>query len=661
VEIWNLVFTQFNRKEDGSLEPLPNKNIDTGMGLERLTAVMQGKQNNFETELFQPIIKEIQRCAEIKPKDEKKLLYAIADHLRAVVFSIYDGITPSNEGRGYIVRKIIRKSVMHLRSLGISKPFLNRLVGQFVQIMHKPYPELKARQEDIAQVILNEEENFIRTLNSSNDLFKDKFGGSGRKLNPEEAGKTAFQLYDTYGIPLDLTKAWLSEQGIQISQEAFDRELLEQMTRSRSQSSMKGDVFSVPGPAVEGLEKTEFLGYDKFETKAKVLKFMREVDPEDITLSEIVLDKTVFYAESGGQVNDVGTLTVDGKIFSVVNVKKTDDVFIHFVKNVHPLQRGTIVDVKIDVPYRMNVARNHTATHLLQTALREVLGKHVGQQGSLVNAEKLRFDFTHFKGLSAEEIAKVEEIANGYIKENHAVDSREMDLKEAKKAGALAFFEEKYGEKVRVVSVGNISKELCGGTHLSNIKQIGLIKITSESSVASGIRRIEAVTDKLAEQFVKDQQQKSAEELAKSNKLKALKEEEKKRNEQINKMLPVRAIELSDKSETINGMNAVFSIEDNLEMNSLRLLADMIKGKLNHAVIVLGSQIEGKAALVVGLTQDISAKGLSAKDIIIQIAPLIGGSGGGRADFAQAGGSKPENFTLAFEKLRDIIKISGQA
>ncbi|HNW39814.1 MAG TPA: alanine--tRNA ligase [Candidatus Omnitrophota bacterium] len=667
VEIWNLVFTQFNRKEDGSLEPLPNKNIDTGMGLERLTAVMQGKQNNFETELFQPIIKEIQRSAETKPQEEKKLLYAIADHLRSAVFSIFDGIIPLNEGRGYVVRKIIRKSLLALRQLGIEKPFLYKLVPVLAEVMKKPYPELKDKQEDISQLILNEEENFIRTLNSSNDLFKDKFGGSGRKLNPEEAGKIAFQLYDTYGIPLDLTKTWLSQQGVQLSQSAFDQELLEQMTRSRLQSSMKGDVFDAKGLELK-LKCTIFLGYNYKDSliEAKIIEI---IDPQhrNKTLTQatsgvkaaIILDETPFYAESGGQVGDTGKLINETNVFEVINTQKIDNVFLHIGTVISgSFQKGSQVIAQIDADRRLNIARNHTATHLLQAALRQVLGKHVGQQGSLVNAEKLRFDFTHFKGLSAEEIAKVEEIANSYVKNGYAVDSKEMELKEAKKSGALAFFEEKYGENVRVVSIGGVSKELCGGTHLTNIKQIGLIKIISESSVASGIRRIEAVTDKLAEQFVKDQQQKAMEEAAKSSKLKELKEQEKKHNEQINKMLPARAIELFDKIETINGINAVFSIENNLEMGSLRLLADIVKGKLNHALIVLGSQVDGKASLIIGLTQDLTAKGLSAKDIILQVAPLIGGSGGGRQDFAQAGGMQPENFALAFEKLRGIIKNS---
>jgi alanyl-tRNA synthetase len=677
VEIWNLVFTQFNRKDDTSLEPLPNKNIDTGMGLERLTAVMQGKQNNFETELFQPIIKEIQRSAETKPQDEKKLLYAIADHLRAVVFSIYDGITPSNEGRGYIVRKIIRKSVMHLRSLGINKPFLSRLVGQLAQIMRKPYPDLKDKQEDISQVILNEENNFINTLKDAPRIIERVVTSyvifAKDTKTKIDIGRAVFELYDTHGIPSEVTREWLDEHASEVTREwsdawnfsqkdieqDFEQAMQEQKVRSKSGSAMKGDVFDAKGLGLK-LDATTFVGYKENSIEANLLAILKDGKEAKEALAgdslEIVLNQTPFYAESGGQIGDTGKLVNGNNIFEVSDTQKIDNVILHIGKvNSGTFKKSDKVVAQIDVECRLNIAKNHTATHLLQAALRQVLGKHVGQQGSLVNAEKLRFDFTHFKGLSGEEIARVEEIANNYIKQHHAVDSKEMDLKEAKKTGALAFFEEKYGENVRVVEIGNISKELCGGTHLTNIKQIGLIKIISESSVASGIRRIEAVTGQFAEQFIKVQQQKAIEESVKSNRLKELKEQEKKRSAQINKMLPSRSLELFDKSETINGINTVFSVENNLDINSLRILADMIKGKLSQAVIALGSQDGSRAFLVVGLTADLCAKGLSAKNIILQVAPLIGGSGGGREDFAQAGGNAPENFALAFDKIKDII------
>jgi len=667
VEIWNLVFTQFNRKEDGSLESLPNKNIDTGMGLERLAAVMQGKQNNFETELFQPVIKEIRRSLEVEPEDSVKLLYAISDHLRAVVFSIYDGISPSNEGRGYIVRKIIRKSVMHLRSLGINKPFLNKLVGQLAQIMHTPYPDLKDRQEDIAQVILNEENNFIHTLNSSKDLFQNKFKGLAQKQDAEKAGRIAFQLYDTYGIPLELTKGWLNEQGMQISQDAFDQELLEQSLRSRVQSSMKGEVFNTKGLDLK-LKDTKFLGYENDSVEAEIIEIIdsRKKDKKltEISLgmkAAIILDKTPFYAESGGQVGDIGILAKDENRFTVSDTQKIGNVILHIgTISSGSFKKGDEVVAHIDTERRLNIDRNHTATHILQAALRKVLGTHVQQQGSLVAEDKFRFDFTHFKRLSKEEISRVEEVANSFIAKNQAVNCKEMAFKDAKKAGALAFFEEKYSENVRVVTIGDISKELCGGTHLDNVSEIGLIKILSEGSVASGIRRIEGATASFAEQFIEDEQQKAVEEPKKRSKLKELKEQEKKRSLEINNSLRDTLPRLIEKAIECNGINVIFSLEPNLDMNALRLLADKVKEKLKQGVIALGSQDNQrrKAYLVIAVTQDLLSRGLDAGALIRQVAPVIGGSGGGRQDFAQAGGTSPENFALAFEKLKDIINNS---
>ncbi|MDD5476747.1 MAG: alanine--tRNA ligase [Candidatus Omnitrophica bacterium] len=676
-EIWNLVFTQFNRKADGSLEPLPNKNIDTGMGLERLAALMQGKQNNFQTDLFEPIIKEIKHFSEVNQKDNNEFFYAIADHVRAVVFSIYDGISPSNEGRGYIVRKIIRKSVLHLRSLGINEPFLNKLVGVVVQIMHKPYPDLKDRQEDIAQVILNEENNFINTLSLSSTLIDNEIEKVKKELenDPKKEGFTiasaatsgalgisAFRLYDTNGIPLEITKDELNIRFIKVGENfesAYQNELDKQKNLSKSFSKMKGDVFDAKGLGLK-LKETKFVGYKENSTQTNILAILKDGKEVNETSSgnkiQVVLDQTPFYAESGGQVGDTGELINGKNIFEVLDTKKINNVILHIgrVKSGN-FKKDDKAVAKINVQRRLNIARNHTATHILQASLREVLGNHVQQQGSLVNEEKLRFDFTHFKGLSEGEIARVEELANSYIIKNYAVDSQEMALKDAKKLGALAFFEEKYGENVRLVQIGNISKELCGGTHLANIKQIGLIKIISESSVASGIRRVEAVTAKFAEQFVKDQKQKAIEESKKKSRLAELKAQEKKRSAEINNLLPAKSLELSQKSVTINGMNVVFSVENNLDMNALRLLADMIKVKLNRAVIVLGAQDGSRASLVIGLTADLCAKGLSAKNIILQVAPLIGGSGGGRGDFAQAGGNAPENFALVFDKIKDII------
>ncbi|MFA5093083.1 MAG: alanine--tRNA ligase [Candidatus Omnitrophota bacterium] len=680
VEIWNLVFTQFNRREDATLEPLPNKNIDTGMGLERLAAVMQGKKNNFETELFAPIIKEIQRSAQLSPKDNTKILYAIADHIRAVIFSIYDGISPSNEGRGYIVRKIIRKSVLHLKSLGIEKPFLNKLVGLVAQIMHKPYPDLKNKQEDIARVILNEENNFISTLKLSSALVEAEIKVVKNKLDVDPIkdgfimvnaatsgilGVAAFRLYDTHGIPAEITKEELVKRQIKVDQNfdrLFEDELEKQKNLSKSSSKMKGDVFGAKGLGLK-IKVTKFVGYKEDSIEAKILAILKDGKEINETSAkdtlQIVLDQTPFYAESGGQVGDIGEIVNGKNIFEVLDTQKIDNVVLHIGKvKAGIFKSQDMVTARINTQRRENITRNHTATHILQAALREVLGNHVQQQGSLVSEDKFRFDFTHFKGLSKEELNRVEEIANKVISHDNMVNSKEMSLAQAKKTGALAFFEEKYGEDVRVISIGDVSKELCGGTHLNHVKEIGLIKIISEGSVASGVRRIEGATAKFAQQFIKDQEQKAIAEAAKKKNADELREKEKNRSQQVLSSLDKLLPKLLDKKVKINGVNVVFSCEDNLDMPALRVLADKLKEELLSVVIALGSadQEQKKAYLVIAVTEDLLAKGIDAGSLIRQVAVLIGGSGGGRSDFAQAGGTNPSNFTLAFEKLSDIIK-----
>lgn len=691
VEIWNLVFTQFNRKDDGSLVPLPNKNIDTGMGLERLTAVMQGKQNNFETELFQPVINQIQLSAKVKPKDNRRFLYALSDHLRAAVFSIYDGILPSNDGRGYIVRKIIRKSVLHLKSLGINEPFLNKLVGTLAQIMYKPYPDLKDRQEAIAEVILNEEVNFIKVLECSAEIIEDnqkpvldsimkdllnqpKDRDGLIAVSAATCSAVAVSIvhnYETYGIPLSLsTKHFLElikEKGLKndnptIISDKVALELDRLREFSREKSKMKGDVFDAKHLGLK-LNPTRFVGYQNNFAEAKILAILKDgQEVQEISQEEkigLVLDQSPFYAESGGQVGDCGKIVSGDNIFEVLDTQKIDNVFLHVGKITSGvLKKSDKVVARINIERRLNIARNHTATHVLQAALRKVLGTHVQQQGSLVSEEKFRFDFTHFKGMTHEEIAQVEEAANRWISENQAVNCNEMVLKEAKQAGALAFFEEKYGENVRVVSIGEISKELCGGTHLDNIGKIGLIKIIKECSVASGIRRIEGVTADFAKQFIKDEEKKLAEESEKQNQIKELKGQEKKRSLEVNNSLQEELPRIIKKAVEIKGVKVVISLEADLDMNALRLLSDKVKEGLGKGIVVLGSQDkeETKAFLVIAATPDLGGLKFDAGSLIRQIAPVVGGSGGGRRDFAQAGGTKPENFTLAFEKLRAIIE-----
>ena len=672
VEVWNLVFTQFNRKEGGVLEPLPKKNIDTGMGLERLAAVMQGVHNNFETDLFQPIVKEITSSLESKVSGQKELIYAIADHIRAVTFSIYDGVLPSNEGRGYVVRKIIRKSALNLKAMGVSKAFLYRLVPVLSEIMKHPYPEIDKRKEDIAEVILTEEKNFFSVLQASGSLLSENFAQFSRdKQNPQEAGKIAFQLYNTYGIPAELTRDWLGRNNIEFSQEAFNREMEEQKNRSKSLSAMKGDVFGVKDIAL-GVTNSKFLGYKDCQPKAKILKIIQgRAVTRKISQGEeakIILDQTTFYAESGGQVGDTGELVKGKNVFQVIDTQKSGKVIIHIgrVKQ-GAFKNNDFVLPKINARRRLSIARNHTATHLLQAALRKVLGAHVKQQGSLVAEDRLRFDFTHFKDIDQGQLVRIEEIVNGYILDNHSLEKKEMPMAQAKKSGALALFGEKYEAKVRVVSIGEVSKELCGGTHLGATAGIGIFKIVQEGSVAAGVRRIEAVTGDFAYQRIKEEEallndiasllnvpnEKVRAELEK--RLARIKEIEKQLNAQKLESVKSALDTFIRESEKINGITVIARSIENADMDLLRKTADLIKGKVDSSIITLGTSHAGRALLVMGITADLVQKGLDASKLIREISGILGGSGGGRADFAQAGGSNPENFAKAFQELRAII------
>ncbi|MCM8796793.1 MAG: alanine--tRNA ligase, partial [Candidatus Omnitrophica bacterium] len=670
VEIWNLVFTQFNRKPDQILEPLPQKNIDTGMGLERLAAVMQGVRNNFETDLFHPIIKEI-TSYELK-NINYELIYAIADHIRAIVFSIYDGVLPANDGRGYVVRKLIRKSVLHLKALGVKEVFLYKLVAVVAKVMYQPYPNLFQRQENIAGIILSEEKNFRDTLDSSEALFRDKFSPLLKNQNPETAGKIAFQLFDTYGIPLDLTVEWLDKHKIKISRQTFEEELQRQKMRSKMQSTMKGDVFNLPELDYRG-KKTRFIGYTQNDTKAKIIQIIRNNQAvKKITQGEegiIILDKSVFYAESGGQVGDTGQIIKGKNVFTVNDTKRIGEVILHIgVVKAGRFNTGGSVSAQIYVNRRLAIARNHTATHLLQAALRRVLGEHIKQQGSLVAEERLRFDFTHFKDISPAELNRIEEEVNRNIIANYVVEKKEKTLSAAKKSGALAFFQEKYTGRVRVVSIDKISKELCAGTHLDATGSIGLFKILQEQAVASGIRRIEAVTGEAAWRMVKRQDdvinevssflnvspERLPEEIEK--KVARIKELEKQLTLQKLDALKSDIDTILQGVQTINGIRLIAKVMEGLDMDLLRRKVDLLKERLDSGIIALGLRLPEKAFLVVGVTADLVERRFDAAAFVKEAAKFIGGSGGGRRDFAQSGGNNPQGLTEAMEAIKSLIE-----
>jgi len=676
IEVWNLVFTQFNRKDGGVLEPLPQKNIDTGMGLERLAAVMQGVSNNFQTDLFQPLIGEIKSAVSSQLSAVSQgLIYAIADHLRAIVFSIYDGVRPSNEARGYVVRKLIRKSILHLRQLGIKGPFLYKLVPLLADIMKKPYPELVKRRENISDIILAEEKNYHTILDSSDDLIDSECKEIYENIASDvakEAGTKAFRLYDTYGIPLEITLRRLKSKGLRFDENVvvvFNDELKQQKERSKSASAMQGDVFSVKETQLKDIPATGFLGYDKCVTPAKILKILKDnQEVQQVSPGEeatIVLDQTVFYAESGGQIADTGIIEDNKNIFEVLDTRGLNKIILHIGKvKQGSFKKGDSVQAKVELERRMAIARNHTATHLLQAALRKVLGEHVQQQGSLVDSDRLRFDFTHFKDIKKEELDRIEEVVNEFIIRNHPVAKKEMSLGQARESGALAFFAEKYEDNVRVVSVEGISKELCGGTHLDNTGSIGLFKIIHEGSVASGIRRIEAVTGFGAYRIIKEEenilvevseilntpQEKISRELEK--KLKQIKELEKSLSSQRLNNVKSGLDELIQKGAEIKGIKVIAEIIDNADMDLLRKTADLIKQKEPKVVAALGSDVDGRVSLI-AITNledfDVSA-------LIKEISSEIGGSGGGRKDFAQAGGNKPENIQKALDKFKKLVR-----
>ncbi len=702
-EIWNLVFTQFNRKEGGFLEPLPKNNIDTGMGLERLAAVMQGKHSNFETDLFAPIVKEIVSGEQrIRISEDRALVYAIADHIRAVVFCIYDGVLPSNESRGYIVRKIIRKSVLHLRALGIIQPFLNRLVPVVAGVMKEPYPELAGRQEDIAQVILAEEKSFFEILSSYKTLVgralesiialakNDKVSATALQSPFCVSGNTAnsiaikvVQLQDTHGIPIELSEEEIEDVLLKVvgamlsHDETYNKTKENEINKikllSRSQSTMKGDVFALKDLDY-GSKETKFLGYEDFQTKAKIVKILKSgEEAKKISKGEeaqIVMDKSVFYAESGGQVGDKGVLVKGKNIFEVTDTAKIGKIILHIGRVKEGVfKKSDPVSAKIDMQRRLAIARNHTATHILQSALRKVLGAHIKQQGSLVAEDRLRFDFTHFKGLDKEELNRVEELVNDTILDNHELEKKEMALAQARKSGALAFFGEKYDSKVRVVSIGEVSKEFCGGTHLDSTGQIGFFKIVREGSVAQGVRRIEAVTGKEAYKAVKQEEEVISEAASVLNtaedkvipelqkKLARIKELEKQLNSVKADTLKSSVDNCINNAENINGINLVVTVAP--DANSVRKSVDLIKEKAGSNTIVYSTtanSLDMQIFSAVGVTPDLVEKGVDASELIKGIASELGGSGGGRKDFAQAGGKSPEKSESALQKFRDLIR-----
>ncbi len=677
LEVWNLVFSQFNHNPDGSYTPLPKKNIDTGMGLERMASVVQNVPTNFDTDLFMPIIQATEQISGEKYRVDKEKDVAfkvIADHIRTVTFAVGDGALPSNEGRGYVLRRLLRRAVRYAKQINIHRPFMYELVPVVGEIMHDFYPEVKEKQEFIAKVVKNEEERFHETLNEglqilSEVIKKEKASGSSMIK-----GEDVFRLYDTYGFPVELTEEYAEEEGMTVDHDGFEKEMEAQRERARK-ARQDVDSMQIQGGVLGDIKvSSTFVGYDQLEAEGTVEAIVKNSElVEEAHEGEevhVILSQTPFYAESGGQIADQGTMVNEDVKLVVKDVQKAPNG-----QNLHTvlvekgiLKTGASVVSVVDAQSRSHIVKNHTATHLLHRALKDVLGEHVNQAGSLVQGDRLRFDFSHFGQVKPEELDKIEEIVNEKIWKSIPVVIENKKIDEAKAMGAMALFGEKYGEIVRVVQVGNYSIELCGGCHVSNTSEIGLFKIVSESGIGAGTRRIEAVTGAAAYKLLTDQIAilKDAAEKIKANPkdlpvrieglLGEMKELQRENESLKAKLGNIEAGNLVNEVKEMNGVKLLAAKVQATDMNNLRNMVDDLKKKLGSAVIVLGSVQGEKVNLIAGVTEDLIAKGYHAGKLIKEVATRCGGGGGGRPDMAQAGGKNPAQLDSALNFAEEWVK-----
>ncbi len=666
IEIWNLVFIQFNRKANGSLEELPDKHVDTGMGFERLCMVLQGVTSNYDTDIFQNIIAEIGTLCNKKYGMEQKTdiaMRVIADHLRAVAFAIADGQLPSNNKAGYVIRRILRRAVRYgYTFLGFKEAFIYKLVEVLKQTMGEAFPELVSQQSLIEKVIKEEEESFLRTLSTGIKLLDDIIGKAIEDKLDKVEGKDAFVLYDTYGFPLDLTELIARENGLGVDENGFAVEMEAQKNRSRNAAAQETDDWV----EIRKIEQTEFLGYDKLEAEIRISRY-RKVTQKKKTFYQMVFDQTPFYGESGGQVGDTGYIELGGVKTPIFDTQKENNLIVHLTEKLPENPEKTFKAV-VNVQKRINTANNHTATHLLHAALREVLGTHVEQKGSLVNADHLRFDFSHFQKMTDEEIEKVEVIVNRKIRENSPKEeNRSVPIEEAKELGAMMLFGEKYGDEVRVIKFGE-SVELCGGTHVAATGQIGMFKIISESAIAAGVRRIEAITAEHAERYINDQLKtlKNIQDTVKGSKdifesiINLMKE-----NSELSKQVEVfnrervKILKSNLKSRVLfeRGVNIISGKVDVDNAGMVKDLAFQLKSEVENIFLVLGAEIDGKPNLTVMISEDlIKEKGLNAGQIVREAGKEIKGGGGGQPFYATAGGRDASGLEAAIEKALSFLK-----
>ncbi|GBC62636.1 alanine--tRNA ligase [Desulfonema ishimotonii] len=674
LEIWNLVFMQYNRDASGKMTPLPHPSIDTGMGLERVASVLQNVPTNYDTDLIMPIMRKAEGLAGKKMSDSAETEVAIkviADHSRAMAFLIGDGVLPSNEGRGYVLRRIMRRAIRYGRHIGLTRPFLHETAGVVFDIMKPAYPELSESRAFITNVIRNEELRFSETLDKGLTLLNETLAGMAAQGRTEVPGDVMFRLYDTYGFPADIVQDVVRDREITLDMKGFDARMAEQRKKSRSVVSFTGIGEAYKTLSASGV-KPEFTGYTALSAEASVLLVVqagKAADaPETGSEIEVVTDKTPFYAESGGQAGDVGRITAEG--FEMVvsdTIKDPTGLIIHRGKIVSgTVKRGETVTLTVDSTARAAAARNHTATHILHAALRQILGDHVKQAGSLVAPGRLRFDFTHFSQIAPETLEEIEAVVNANIRQNVPVQIDEMDAETAFKSGAMALFEEKYGDRVRVISLSDFSKELCGGTHARMTGDIGLFKIVSESGVASGVRRIEALAGAGAVEYIRQTARtvRDAAALLKDRpdtlvaRLEKHLADHRALEKEVEKlkarMATMTAASAGDEVREINGVKVLAKKVQADNPASLRDAADKFRDQIRSGVVVLGSAIGPKAMLIAVVSKDLAGR-FHAGNIIKQTAAIVGGGGGGRPDMAQAGGSKPEKLDEALENVYQLI------
>ena len=670
MEIWNNVFSQFNNMGNGTYTELEHKNIDTGMGLERLACVMQGVDNMFVVDTIKNTLNTVCSVSNKqygKDNNTDISIRAITDHARAATFMISDGIIPSNEGRGYVLRRLIRRAARHGRLLGIKRPFLCEIADSVIEENKAGYPEIFEKQEIIKKVILSEEESFAKTIDQGLSILSDLIKQGGTL-----SGDDAFRLYDTYGFPIDLTKDILSENGMSLDEDGFNALMLKQRELARSsRKAQDGESWSSNDLSFEGIDATEFLGYESNACKATVLDIV--VGGEHLSSAQngnavVVLDKTVFYAESGGQVADTGKIKFDGGLFTVTDVKKNSSgIFIHYGKTDGKISVGDTVNAEIDINRRKKTRANHTAAHLLQAALRKTLGTHIEQAGQLVTDKELRFDFTHFQALTPDEISEVENCVNGIILSNIPVISREMPIEEAKKLGAMALFGEKYGKVVRVVSVNDFSVEFCGGTHADNTGKLGLFKITGESGIAAGVRRITAVTAEGVLDLINSYEAliKSTSNVLKcsffdiSQKAEILSDTLKDAQKQIeslsDRLASGKANSILEKAISIKGYRFVTATLDKTSGDQLKKMADSIRADNDDVILLLASKSDGKITFVAAASEKAVKAGVHAGNLVRQTAEITGGKGGGKPDMAMAGGKDVLKLQEALKAAENIV------